>query len=107
MECNRDPPLKADDAQACSDVVAARAALRGQIETETIRFYALDVPDCARGARAIRNIVVQSEEVGLSFRRKDDLTLFHVVSPSGGRYGVSVLWQRSYRQEYLATDPCA
>ncbi len=69
---DRHPPLEADHSQPWPDVIPPSAAL-GKICKAQAR--ALDPLDVIQGpllAAIAGNIIIEREEIGLSFRRKDD-----------------------------------
>src|ERR1700694_5652060 len=74
-DCNS--AFKADNPKPRPDVVPSPAALRRQIETLAIVFYALDVAERHVRSVTFGDPVVKSSEIILGLRGEDDRALLH------------------------------
>src|SRR5205085_2390013 len=74
MESDRHSPLKADDTQTRSQIVAPHAPFREHREASAIGHDALGVLSCPLGAGPGGDVVVQFKDIRLSLRSEDDFT---------------------------------
>jgi hypothetical protein len=80
MERNRGAAFEPDGSQPGTQVVAPRAAFGSDVEAEAIPFDPRDIAKRSRLAGLIRDVVVEREQIGLRFRREDDLPLHFLAA---------------------------